>query len=304
MIQKKNKLNLIKLIFILIIAVSLTYIITPIINNSNKAMYRADFSISKPSILATDPEWKFMLDHLGFESPFEDVVNFMNLKYMENSVSNPCLKVSSFQNKLSLVTEIVVEGQRMGITIISDQKKMLTKCYEYTLISILETELQLKKFLKLKFAHTQNQGAFDEYQKKYHSILKDLLRSNYDLKLSTLLDDKNNDQLLFETLETNYGKEEAFLALELKVKKFNFLFLAEKLETKLKEYNFFKSLNFDQKVLNSKLYVVSPLKLTEVKTYSNEFLYPTLFVIIIFLLGLIVNFDGATSHLKKVLRFK
>ena len=199
--------------------------------------------------------WLFFVDYLRIENKFEEMVIFMNIKFMEDIDSNPCIKVSSFQNRLSIVTTNFLDSETMNVVIISDQKKMLNNCYEYAKAVLLEVERQQKDYLQTKYNFTTSK------YKKIDELAKGMGTNNYSI---------------YTLMKLNLDNEK----------------------------NIITKLNFDQLLLNKSLYSISPLVLTNIKFYSNRFLYPTLFVIIIFLLGLIVYFKEAISHLKKVPRLK
>ena len=258
MIRQKKKLNIIKLTIVVIIASVLTFIISPVINNSNKPIYKAEFSLSTPPAFMAGSSWLFFVDYLAIENKFEDMIKFMNIKFMEDIDSNPCIKVSSFQNRLSIVTTNFLDSETLKVVIISDQKKILNKCYEYAKAVLLEVERQQKDYLQTKYNFTTSKY---NYTEAVNELPKGM---------------DTNNHLIYTLMKLNLGNEK----------------------------NIVTKLNFDQLLLNKSLYSISPLVLTNIKFYSNRFLYPTLFVIIIFLLGLIVYFKEAISHLKKVPRLK
>ncbi|MDA7810740.1 hypothetical protein N8968_00065 [Candidatus Pelagibacter sp.] len=309
MIRQKKKLNFIKLTVIVIIASVLTFIITPVINNSNKPIYKAEFSLSIPPAFVAGSSWLFFVDYLKIENNFENMSKFLNIKFMENIDSNPCIKVSSFQNRLSIVTENFTSSETVKVVIISDQKKMLSNCYEYATAVLLEVERQQKDFLQTKYNFITNRYNYSEVDDEiakvidgYDSLLIKLLQSNYDLRLPLMLKEDN--------LKSNEVYNSAIKYIERSTEILNSLTLKgeKSLDTKMffinEEQNILTKLNFDQVLLNKSLYSISPLVIKDIKFYSNSFLYPSLLVIIIFLLSLIVYFKEAISHLKKVLRFK
>ena len=274
MIRQKKKLNIIKLTIVVIIASVLTFIISPVINNSNKPIYKAEFSLSTPPAFMAGSSWLFFVDYLAIENKFEDMTKFMNIKFMEDIDSNPCIKVSSFQNRLSIVTTNFLDSETLKVVIISDQKKILNNCYEYAKAVLLEVERQQKDYLQTKYNFRTSQY---NYTEAVNELPKGMSTNNYTEAVNELPKGMGtNNYLIYKLMKLNLDNEK----------------------------NIITKLNFDQLLLNKSLYSISPLVLTNIKFYSNRFLYPTLFVIIIFLLGLIVYFKEAISHLKKVPRLK
>ena len=331
-----TKLNFINItnkknIIILISAVILTLILTPIINNSNKPLYKTTFGVATPKSLPVGlnfENYEILSISSGYEFDFERFLNQLTSSLLKSDKKNPCMSVDNYQNRPT----IIVKGNKYDevfIQIITQDEGSQTKCVTYIEKVLIDYEggqkLLINKIYDLKFGAQRNNseksnsdaGYYDDAFKFFEGF------ENKKMTFSKLILEIQSGNVAKVFMQTNQRRGlHAVKAIFLNDDEFavyapGFTILltelllqdtiieiipapiVNRLQVPKTTEDYIQRVLDAKKINEIKLFSILQNDTSVINQFSNTTLYPTVFIVVLALIYFLLNFKLINKSLVK-----